>query len=135
RPSRSAVSAVIPRRSFTISPTRVAGTPIAMASAFALRPIGTRNSSRSISPGWIGGSRCLYVLRMDLVVVDNLDSVRIWFLYPIVEDKPVEPAFFGETCRFVQEQGNQDILSSIPAAHQPLQSKSSGPAPSPASGS
>jgi hypothetical protein len=48
------VSAVIPRRSLTTLLIRVAGTRWACASAWALRPSGPGNSSRSTSPGWMG---------------------------------------------------------------------------------
>src|SRR5712664_4104276 len=48
---RTAVSAVIPRFSSTISLTRGAGTRIRLESSHGVRPIGLRNSSRRISPG------------------------------------------------------------------------------------
>jgi len=53
--SRKAVSAVIPRFASTISLMRLGGTPVARASAFWLMSMGTRNSSRSTSPGWMFG--------------------------------------------------------------------------------
>jgi len=53
---RSAVSAVMPRRSFTTSAIRVTGTRKAMAILFMLKPSGVMNSSRRISPGCTGFS-------------------------------------------------------------------------------
>ena len=50
-----AVSAVIRRRSCTISPMRVAGTCSSRASLFTVRPSGFMKSSRRISPGCTGG--------------------------------------------------------------------------------
>jgi hypothetical protein len=55
RPSRKAVSPVIPRRSATIACTRVTGTPRSLANRYAVIPSRSMNSSRSCSPGWIGG--------------------------------------------------------------------------------
>ena len=51
RAKRNAVSAVMPRRSRTISLMRAGVTPNARAKALADSPIGTMNSSRRISPG------------------------------------------------------------------------------------
>ena len=51
RDRRKAVSAVIPRLSFTMSLIRVAGTRNERANWCAQMPNGDRNSSRRISPG------------------------------------------------------------------------------------
>ena len=55
RPMRSAVPAVIPRRQWTISFTRTAGTPIALAKRYWEMPSSARNSAKC-SPGWIGST-------------------------------------------------------------------------------
>jgi hypothetical protein len=54
RANRRAVSAVIRRRSCTISPIRVAGTCSSSASLFTESPSGFMKSSRRISPGCTG---------------------------------------------------------------------------------
>ncbi len=54
--SRKAVSGEMARLPWTISLIRRAGTLISLASRAWLMPRGVRNSSRKISPGWIGGS-------------------------------------------------------------------------------
>ena len=59
RARRSAVSAVMPRFSLTMSLMRVAGTRSAIANWCADMPRGDRNSSRRISPGSMSGSRSL----------------------------------------------------------------------------
>src|SRR6267143_791981 len=58
RARRSAVSAVIRRRSCTISPMRVAGTCSSSASLFTVKPNGFMKSSRRTSPGCTGGIHC-----------------------------------------------------------------------------
>ena len=55
RPTRSAVSAVIPRRQWTISFTRTAGTPIALARRYWEIPSSSKISAKC-SPGWIGST-------------------------------------------------------------------------------
>ena len=72
RPSRSAVSAVTPRRSRIISEIRVTGTRNAIAKAFDESPRGFMNSSRSISPGCRAGMRAPSS-RTGLVVIDDLN--------------------------------------------------------------
>lgn len=57
--NRSAVSAVIARFPFTIALMRPGGTAISRASLLMLMPIGFMNSSKRISPGWIGSSSFL----------------------------------------------------------------------------
>ncbi len=52
--SRSAVSAVIPRLTCTISLIRRGGTPIDTASLFWVIPKPSMKSSMRTSPGWIG---------------------------------------------------------------------------------
>ncbi len=71
--SRKAVLGVIPRRPLTSSLTRWYGTLIPSARSRCESPIGLRNSSSSISPGWIG-ARCVGIRTMvySLVIVDNL---------------------------------------------------------------
>src|SRR5690606_18346242 len=68
-------------------------TPSWSAKADCVRPSGTKNSSRSISPGWVGG-RCVGRRRctsgdvsVGLVVVRDFDLVGIAFLPP--ETDPV----------------------------------------------
>ena len=72
------------RRPCTMSPMRVAGTRILIASAFCVMPRGRRNSSRSISPGCVvtlcnfhpvaGLLIVIHVLQ--LVVIGDLNIVR-----------------------------------------------------------
>jgi hypothetical protein len=76
RESRSAVSAVIARFPRTMSFTRVAGTFSSMASRLAVRPSGFRKSSRSVSPGWIGGIVFFFAICYASVVVRNLNAMR-----------------------------------------------------------
>jgi hypothetical protein len=59
-----------------IAPIRVAGTRNAMARAFTDMPIGSRNSSRSTSPGWLV-TRLGVAIR--LVVIDDFDIGRPFF--------------------------------------------------------
>ncbi len=78
--SRNAVSTVIPRRSFTISDMRVAGTRNDNASAFTERSKGFRKSSRKYSPGCIATNRSVFFLSttsLSLVIIHHLDVARI----------------------------------------------------------
>src|SRR6266404_1905214 len=72
RARRSAVSPVMPRRSAMIACTRVTGTPMSLASRYAVRPSGFMNSSRNCSPGWIGGRSRMF---SPPVVVDDFDAL------------------------------------------------------------
>src|SRR3569833_1378431 len=65
----------MPRRSRTISLTRAVVTPIAFASALLESPSGAMNSSRRISPGWMGAS--FRVLCEPLMIVDDFHVFRI----------------------------------------------------------
>src|ERR1700741_4299984 len=71
RDSRSAVSAVIPRLPCTISLMRRGGTSITLAIRYCEIPIGSRNSVRRISPGWVGAKSAIGF--SSLVVVAQLD--------------------------------------------------------------
>jgi hypothetical protein len=75
---RNAVSGVMPRRPRTMSFTRVAGTCSLLASALTLKSRGARQSSRRMSPGWIGRIPFLGVSHSIAfsVVVDDLDMRR-----------------------------------------------------------
>lgn len=76
--SRSAVLGVTPRRPLTSSLTRWYGTRIASANWRCDRPIGSRNSRNSISPGCVG-TRCvgtLIMLPLESVVIDDFDVGR-----------------------------------------------------------
>src|SRR5258706_15234580 len=74
RAKRSAVSGVIDRFPLTIALIRICGTPIALARAYWLRPKGFKKSSRSTSPGWVGGKSAM----MDSsVIVNNFDIVGV----------------------------------------------------------
>jgi len=86
--SLSAVSGVTPRLPLTISFRRGNETPSLTAKSDWVIPIGFKNSSSNISPGWVGtrflGSLVVIVLPararkpgrpLDLVVVDNLDFI------------------------------------------------------------
>src|ERR1039458_737014 len=92
RANRSAVSAVIPRRSRTISEMRVTGTRSSIASALDDRPSGFMKSSRNISPGCSGGIRApssnSAPSSAGSVVVDNLDLIGI----PIPPPKADSPS-------------------------------------------
>ena len=59
--SRSAVSALIARLPCTISLMRLCGTLMSFATRYCVMPSGFRNSSRRISPGWIGGKSRLAI--------------------------------------------------------------------------
>src|SRR6201998_4962675 len=71
RDSRSAVSAVIPRLPCTISLMRRGGTSIALAIRSCEIPIGSRNSVKRISPGWVGAKSAIGF--SFLVIVDQFD--------------------------------------------------------------
>src|SRR5258708_8432554 len=71
RESRSAVSALIPRLACTISLMRRGGTSIALAIRYCEIPIGSRNSVRRISPGWVGAKSAIGF--SFLVVGDEFD--------------------------------------------------------------
>src|ERR1700737_3339506 len=71
RDRRRAVSALIPRLPWTISLIRRAGTSIAFATRYCEIPIGSRNSAKRISPGWVGAKSAIGLSL--LVVVDQLD--------------------------------------------------------------
>src|SRR5216684_9228357 len=73
---RSAVSAVMPRRSFTMSAIRVTGTRKAMAILFMLNPSGVMNSSRRISPGCTGFI-FFAILSSPLVIIHDLDFIGV----------------------------------------------------------
>jgi len=64
--SLKAVLGVIPRLPLTISLTRWYGTFIAWARSRWVRPMGFKNSSSNISPGWVGvlwvGMRIIVIL-------------------------------------------------------------------------
>lgn len=70
RPSRSAVSADKSRRSRKMSLMRLPGTPISSASCRALRPRGSKNSSRSTSPGCV---RTRGILLASSMVINDLN--------------------------------------------------------------
>src|SRR5258705_3472033 len=71
RERRSAVSALIPRLPCTISLMRRGGTSIAFAIRYCEIPIGSRNSVRRISPGWVGAKSAIGL--SSLVVVNEFD--------------------------------------------------------------
>jgi hypothetical protein len=73
---RIAVSAVMSRRSRRISVTRLAGTPIAIASCLAVMPNCTRNSSRKISPGCV---RMRGIAVSQSVIIDDFDMIGTFF--------------------------------------------------------
>src|ERR1035438_6074541 len=53
-------------------------------------PRGAKNSSRRISPGWMGGSRSLFAMPViaSLMIIDNLDVLRS-ALSPDETDSPL----------------------------------------------
>src|ERR1700739_311284 len=71
RDSRSAVSAVIPRLPCTISLMRRGGTSLRWAIRYCETPIGSRNSVKRISPGWVGAKSAIGF--SFLVIVDQFD--------------------------------------------------------------
>src|ERR1035437_683281 len=99
RPSRAAVSALIPPFPFSIRLMRFAGTRIACANPLILIPSSFMSSSR-ILPGWIGGS-----FFPPLVVVGDFDIGRS-FRFPVeadsilVVDPNAEPALAAAAQRF-----------------------------------
>src|SRR5271166_5017257 len=71
RDKRNAVSAVIARRPWTIALMRGSGTSSTLARRYWLIPMGSMNSVRSISPGWVGMKSAIALFL--LVVVGQLD--------------------------------------------------------------
>jgi hypothetical protein len=61
-PNRKAVSAVMDRPLLTIPLILLGGTMMSRASWLMLMPIGFMNSSKRISPGWMGSSFLVFVL-------------------------------------------------------------------------
>lgn len=79
RDSRNAVSGVTDRLPLIISFNRGYDTPNRRASSTCVRSSGLTNSSRSISPGWVGG-RFFGSRRPTSVIVCDCDFVCMAFL-------------------------------------------------------
>ncbi len=86
-PKDRAESALTPRRPLTISFSRAYVHPRCSANALWLIPRGFKNSSRSISPGWVGGL-FLGSIRYLVVIVDDsyFGSVTV---FPKKDDSPL----------------------------------------------